>query len=155
MKRLIAGLLLTTMVVLAGCQQGTAGGPGAVGTTDSSGSTSPPEKKPTFGLADDTFSLAVPLLTTSLKQGERKSVSISIKRGKNFDEDVTIKFAELPKGLTLDPSEPVIKHGDQEAKLMVKASDSAALGDFSLSVTGHPTKGADASNQFKINVEKK
>ena len=37
----------------------------------------------------------------------------------------------------------------------VTAADEAALGDFTIKVTGHPTKGADASNEFKITVDKK
>jgi hypothetical protein len=134
------------LVGLAGCNQGTPGGPGATG---------PPAKNPFHGQADNTFNLGVPLLSTAIKQGETKGVSISIKRAKNFDEDVALKFAALPRGVTVNPARPIIKHGDTEAKLMLKATDNAALGDFTLGVTGHPAKGADASIEFKINVEKK
>lgn len=103
----------------------------------------------------ETFSVSVPTLSTTVKQGETKPVSVSIKREKNFDEDVTLKFADLPKGVTLEPASPVIKRGDTEAKLMLKAEDDAALGDFTIKVTGHPAKGADASHDFKITVAKK
>jgi hypothetical protein len=57
--------------------------------------------------------------------------------------------------VTLDPASPVIKHGDTEAKITLKAADDAAVGDFTLKVTGHPTKGADAANEFKLTVDKK
>ena len=57
--------------------------------------------------------------------------------------------------MTIDSANPVIKHGDTEAKLTFKAADDAALGDFTVKVTGHPTKGADASNEIKITVAKK
>jgi len=100
-----------------------------------------------------TFTVSAP--TTSIKQGETKAVSISIKREKNFDEDVSFKFADLPKGVTLDPASPVIRHGDTEAKLMLKSEDDASLGDFAIKVTGHPTKGPDASQDFKLSVAKK
>jgi hypothetical protein len=50
---------------------------------------------------------------------------------------------------------PLIKHGDTEAKLTFKATDDASLGDFTVKVTGHPTKGSDAANDFKIGVVKK
>jgi hypothetical protein len=33
--------------------------------------------------------------------------------------------------------------------------DDASLGDFTIKVTGHPTKGADATNEFKITVAEK
>jgi hypothetical protein len=35
------------------------------------------------------------------------------------------------------------------------AADDASLGDFAVKVTGHPTHGADASNELKITVAKK
>jgi hypothetical protein len=103
----------------------------------------------------ETFTVSVPTLSTNIKQGETRAVSISIKREKNFDEDVTLKFADLPKGTTLEPASPVIKHGDTEAKLMLKSENDASLGDFAIKVTGHPTKGADASHDFKITVAQK
>jgi uncharacterized membrane protein len=102
-----------------------------------------------------TFTLSVPTFSTTVKQGESKAVSLSINREKNFDEDVTLKFAELPKGVTIEPASPVIKHGDTEAKLMLRSEDDASLGDFKIKVTGHPVKGADASHDFKITVAKK
>jgi hypothetical protein len=146
MKRSFAGLLVLALVTLTGCSQGTSGGPGV---------TNPPQKQPTYGEADDTFNLSVPLMSTTLHQGETKEVAVGIKRGKNFDGDVTLKFADGPKGVTLDSASPIIKHGDTEAKVTLKATDDAALGDFTIKVTGHPTKGADATNEFKITVAKK
>ncbi len=104
---------------------------------------------------EETFTLSVPTFSTSVKQGETKAVSIGINRDKSFDQDVTLKFADLPKGVTLDPVSPVIKHGDTEAKLKLTSVDDAPLGDFTIKVTGHPTKGADASHDFKISVDKK
>jgi uncharacterized membrane protein len=146
MKTQIAGLLVAALVVFTGCNKGTPGGPGA---------TNPSAKKPVVGQADETFTLSVPTLSTTVKQGETKTIEIGIKRGKNFDEDVTLKFADAPTGLTIEPASPAIKHGDTVAKLTLKAADNAALGDFTIKVTGHPTKGADASNEFKLTVNKK
>lgn len=117
--------------------------------------TNPLHKQPVYGEADDTFNLSMPLLSTSLHQGESKEVAVGIKRGKNFDEDVTLEFADGPKGVTIASANPVIKHGDTEAKLTFNAADDASLGDFTVKVTGHPTKGANASSVFKITVAKK
>jgi hypothetical protein len=142
-----AGVLVMALVGLVGCSgKDSPGGPGA---------TNPSAKQPLYGQAEDTFNLTVPLLSTSLKQGETKTVEVGIKRGKNFDQDVAIKFADVPKGLTLDPASPVIKHGDSEAKFTLKAEGDASLGDFTVKVTGHPTKGADATTEFKITIDKK
>ena len=148
MKRLLAGVLAVGLVGLFGCNNSsTPGGPGATGDASS--------KKPLIGQADDTFTLSMPTLSTSLKQGETKSVTIGIKRGKNFDEDVTLKFDGMPKGVTVEPASPQIKHSETEAKINVKAADDATVGDSTVKVTGHPTKGGDASSELKITVNKK
>jgi len=103
----------------------------------------------------DTFSLSVPFWTTALKQGETKSVTISISRDKKFDQDVTLKLDSLPKGVTATPAAAVIKNGESEVSFSLKADADAALGDFSVTITGHPTKGADASHVFKFSIAKK
>ena len=146
MKRPFASALLMALVGLTGCEQGTSGGPGV---------TNPPQKQPLYGETADTFNLSVPVMSTTLHQGESKEVAVGINRGKNFDEDVTLKVAEGPKGVTIDSANPVIKHGDTEAKLTFKATDDASLGDFTVKVTGHPSKGANATIDFKITVAKK
>jgi hypothetical protein len=145
MKSSFSGFLVLGLVALAGCGQGTPGGPGA----------DPDAKKPIIGLAKDTFDLSVPILSTALKQGETHESSIGIKRGTNFDQDVSIKFSEIPMGVTIDPANPVIKHGNSEAKFMLRAENEAQLGDFKVKITGHPTKGGDATNEFKLTVAKK
>jgi hypothetical protein len=144
MKRSFTCLLAVALVALVGCGgKDTACGPGASNATG---------KQPLYGQAENTFNLTAP--STSLKQGETKAVSISIKRGTNFQEDVTLKFADVPQGVTLDPVSPVIKHGETETKVTLKAAADASLGDFTIKVIGHPTKGADSSHEFKITVAK-
>jgi hypothetical protein len=103
----------------------------------------------------DTFTLSVPFWTTGVKQGEAKAFSLSISRDKKFDQDVTVKFDRLPKGITIEPATSVIKNGETEAKFSLKAADDAAVGDFAIQVNGHPTKGADANHEFKFSVAKK
>ena len=144
MKRAFAGLLAVALVASAGCDgKDKAGGPGA---------TDPSAKQPRYGQAENTFNLTAS--STSLKQGETKTVAIGIKRGTNFQEDVTLKFADVPQGLTIDPASPAIKHGETETKVTLKAAADASLGDFTVKVTGHPTKGGDASHELKITVAK-
>ena len=103
----------------------------------------------------DSFTLSMPFWTTGLKQGETKAFSIAITREKRFDQDVTLKFDGLPKGITVEPTGNAIKNGETEAKFVLKAADDAALGDFAVTVTGHPTKGVDVSHGFKFSVAKK
>jgi hypothetical protein len=144
MKNTLGAWSVAGMLAFAGCATGTSGGPG---TPDSG------RQQPLVGRADDTFQLTRGEMV--LRQGETKSVSILIKRARNFDEDVSLKFSELPKGLSIDNLTPEIKHGDSEARFALTASDDAALGDFSLMVTGHPTNGSDATNKLDITINRK
>jgi len=147
MKSSFAGLVALVPIVLAGCGQvSTPGGPGV---------TTPPKKQPAYGEAEKTFNLSVPRMSTSLHQGETKEVSIGIERGKNFEGDVTLTFADGPEGVSIGSASPIIKHGDTAAKVTLKATADASLGDFTVKVTGHPTQGSDATSELKITVAKK
>jgi uncharacterized membrane protein len=149
MKRICASLLVVSLtLVMAACDRSSKpGGPGA--TADSG------KKKPIVGQAENTFQLDPPNLSTNITQGEAKNISIGIKRGDNFTEDVALKFDNLPKGLSIDPASPKIKAGDTEAKVTLKAGDDAPVGDHTVKVIGQPTKGSDASSELKVTVKKK
>jgi hypothetical protein len=146
MKTSFADLLAVALVALTGCNEGKPGG---------SGISNPPRRQPAYGEAEKTFKLSVPLMSTTVHQGETKEVEIGIERGKNFEGDVTLEFADGPEGVTLESASPIIKHGDTGAKVTLKAKADASLGDFTVKMTGHPAKGPDATSEFKITVAKK
>ncbi len=143
MKSSFAGFAVMTLAALTGCSQGTPGGPGTA------------NKSPAYGQSDDTFNLSVPTMSSYLQQGEQKESTVGIKRAKDFDEDVALTFADVPKGVTIEPSSPVIKRGDTDAKITFKAGDEAPLGHFKVQVTGHPTQGNDAQIEFKLTIAEK
>jgi hypothetical protein len=157
MKRTALSLLGLALLAI-GCVEGTPGGPGvnkppATPTTPSSTTTT--ANKPTFGPEENTFSLDVPNLSTHVKQGETRSVSVSMSRGKNFDDDVSLKFENVPAGVMITPATALIKHGDTEAKVNVQAAGDAALGNFTVKVIGHPSTGADATVDMKLTIDEK
>lgn len=149
MKSMYVGLFVAAAIA-AGCNtHSTPGGPGATNTTKNS-------KLPQMGQKEGEFTLKPPSLSTSIKQGESKVIDITIARGKNFDQDVALKFEGVPEGVSIDPATPTLKHGDDKATITVKATDKAAVGDFSVKAIGHPQKGGgDASSEFKLKVSKK
>lgn len=153
MTKLQCTWIASALICACGCTQGTPGGPGAVPQTSNPNQT---VNKPVIGEAKEAFSLRTPTLSTSVKQGETKSATISISRGTNFDDDVQLSFSDLPTGVTIEPANPLLKHDDMEVKLDVTASDNAAIGEFTVHVTGHPMKsGPDAKNDMKIIVSAK
>ncbi|MBC8001231.1 MAG: hypothetical protein H7X97_01470 [Opitutaceae bacterium] len=154
MKKSFVGLAGTALILICGCTQGVPGGPGA--PPASPPATNQTANKPIIGEAKETFTLSVPLLATSLKQGEAKVIDISINRGTNLDADVTLSFSELPTGLSVNPPSPGIMHGESKVSITLTAADDAALGDFVVKVTGHPSKGGvDAVNDLKLTVTEK
>jgi uncharacterized membrane protein len=148
MKKCLLGLLTAGVFVLVGCEEGKSppGGPGATGQRSTG---------VRFGEADNTFRLDVPNLETGIKQGESKTVSIGINRGKNFDQDVRLSFGDAPKGVKVTPASSMLKHGDKEVQVTLEAANDAALGEHMITVTGTPAReGAATSAQFKIEVKK-
>lgn len=147
MKSLTNIFLLTAALGVFGCADNTKlGGPGA---------TTPDREKPMIGQADNTFTLDPPNFATNVKQGESKVVSIGIKRGKNFDQDVTLEFENVPQGLSFEPRKPTIKKSEKEVQLTVKATDTAAVNTHMVKILGHAANGPPATNEIKIEVDKK
>jgi hypothetical protein len=144
MKRFIGIAGLFTVVTLTGCGEGKPGGPGVTDTT---------VKKPVYGQKEDTFNLSVPMMATSLQQGATLETKVGIERARNFGEDVSLKFFDLPEGVTVTPASPIIRHGDENAKIMFTADATAAKGEHKVKVFGHPEKGPDAEIEFKLNIE--
>jgi hypothetical protein len=153
MKTTFVALAAAALVAFVGCNNGTTGGPGADKDKDSKSRLERAED--TVRQAEDTFSMSVPTFSTKIKQGESKEAAVGISRGKNFDEDVALSFGDLPKGVTVEPAKSTIKHGDKDAKFTFTAADDAALGDFTVKLTGHPQKGGDATNELKLTVQQK
>jgi len=169
MKRIFSGLAGVAIVLVCGCDNGTAGGKGVTQTTPSNTATTPsttnpgtttpstttrPADKPLVGEAKETFKVTVPTLSTSIKQAESTTVTIGISRGTNFDDDVSLKLGKLPEGVTVDPAQPTIPHGSSEVKVSVMAAADAAVGDFTVPVTGVPAKGgANAENELKLTIK--
>ena len=153
MKVLGMGFVALSLAGLIGCDgaSGTSekrpGGPGA--------GTNVTAKAPLIGEGKNQFNLEPPILATHLKQGETKEIKIGVNRGEGFDKDVTLKFSDVPKGVTIEPASPAIKHGDKDVAIRVKAADDAAVGDFKVKIDGHPSAGPDAVNTVELKIDKK
>lgn len=146
MKQFFNRLAALTIITMAGCGQGTPGGPGVTDVN---------AKKPVFGQKEDTFNLSVPIMSTTLQQGGTADAEVGIERAKNFGEDVELSVLDLPKGVTVSPGTAMIRHSDAKATIKLTATDEAVTGDYKIKVTGHPSKGSDAQVEFRISVTAK
>jgi uncharacterized membrane protein len=148
MRNAIAAAFGIALVGIWGCGESTKppGGPGA---------NRPPSEQSSVGMTPDTFKLTLPSMSTHVKQGESKTASISISRGKSFTQDVRLSFENLPPGVTIEPTTTTIKPGDSSVTVTIRASDTAEPGDHAVRVIGHPTSGPDSNGDMKITVTKK
>lgn len=152
------GFLMLALVAAAGCNMSTTGGPGAPDKTTPPATTTahkPATEGPVNKDSRDTFSLTAPTLSTHVKPGESTTASFSIHRGKDFAEDVAVRFEGIPEGVTIEPPTPVLKNDDKELKIHIHAAESATPGDSTIHLTAHPTIGADAKVTFKVTVDAK
>jgi uncharacterized membrane protein len=147
MKILALLVIGSVSAVLIGCNgHSTPGGPGATGSNTKPG---------IVGTADNTFTLNTPTLTTDIKQGETKTVTIGISRGKNFDQDVKLEIAGVSPGVKVSPASPELKASQEKVEISIEAAKDAALGEHVLTITGMPVReGAKAAAQLKMDVKK-
>jgi uncharacterized membrane protein len=98
------------------------------------------------------FKIAVPTLTTELKQGETQNVTLSLERGAYFKQNVRF-LIKTAKGISVDPTKVMVKASDKpDVQLRVTAAQNAALGEYSVSVRGIPKTGESTSTSFTVKV---
>jgi uncharacterized membrane protein len=101
----------------------------------------------------DSFKVTAPTMATSLKQGEKETVTMNVTRGTEFKKTVDIK-ADAPSGLKavlvttkVSPSDPAA------VSMTVEATKTCPLGDHIVKVTATPESGAATSVDVKVTVK--
>ncbi len=159
MKMSFVSLFVVTLVTLVGCSESSSRTPVATARGTEDQSAEPVRtvvNKPIIGESDEAFSLSVPLESVSLTQGQEQSVLIEINRGVDFREEVAIDVSGLPEGVTLVTADPVIKQNGTDATLMFKAAGDAAMGEFTVKLTGHTSNsGAESTKELTMTVAQK
>ena len=139
MKKIIAITIVLTLVLAAvsGCKDKPKGGPegGSVGKGEG-------------------FKIDVPFFDAKIKQGEFRSVTISVDRGESFKQDVTLEIKLVDgKGITFAPAKVLVKASDKpDVQLTITAPKDAAIGEYKVSVAGTPTTGEPTSVEFKVKI---
>ena len=126
MKKIYAVVLALPMACLVGCNESPPGGPNANKPRADKTVSEKTSETTGIGTAENTFKISLPTFETGLKQGDRKTVKISVHRGKNFDQDIKLEFGKLPAGVTATPIMPTLKSADKDVEVTFEASKDAA-----------------------------
>src|SRR5262249_5744000 len=78
----------------------------------------------------------------TLKPGEAQQVTVKIDR-QGVDENVDVKFNDLPQGIKIDKPEQVVRRGEKGADFVLIAMGNAKPGD-------HPVRVTVRSKEFTV-----
>lgn len=119
------------------------------------GNTSPTGGNPSTPTKADKFTVKAPMMATAIKQGDRQTVTLTLDRGSDFKEAVSLA-AEAPKGLKADLSSKTVQPGEPaDVTLTIEAEKDAAIADHVVKVTATPKTGNATSVDVKVKVEQK
>ena len=131
MKITIATVMTLALAILSGCQTSPRGG---------------------SVVKHMGFKIAVPVFSTEVKQGDLKTIAVSLQRDSLFKQDVELQV-KAPNGISVDPSSLTVKASDKpEVLLQIAAPKDAAIGEYPVVVKGTPETGEPTSVGFTVKV---
>lgn len=137
MKNLIRATCVAALTVL----------PLACNTSSPGGNTSPNAPK------KETFTITAPTTATTIKQGDKQTVTLTLDRGADFKSAVDLA-ADAPKGLKVELSDKSVEASEpKEVTLSIEVAKDAAQGDHIVKVTATPKNGTATNVDVKVKVE--
>jgi uncharacterized membrane protein len=101
---------------------------------------------------DEGFMISGPTFTTEVKQGDRQTVTVSLKRDKFFKQDVTLR-ATATSGIRVEPGTKLIKANESpDVQFQIKAPREAALGEYMVHIVATPEKGEQTAQDYTVKV---
>lgn len=101
---------------------------------------------------DEGFKIQVPMFATDIKQGDRQTISVTVRRGDFFKQDVRLEI-KASQGITVTPTNVLVKANDTaEVPLQIAVPKDAALGEYHVFLKGTPETGQPASIEIKVKV---
>jgi hypothetical protein len=158
MKLVALAACVGMLVVVSGCtEQSTPGGPGvrkqmvqppAKSTTTTANK---PVEQNVVTDQNKTFRLVLPN-SESFSRGKTTDMTVSITRGRDFNESVKLEFSP-PKGVTITPAQPVIPAGHDSIKVSVAVANDAPLEKTSMNVKAIPQTGQMVEMPMQMEVK--
>ena len=104
-------------------------------------------------VGDKGFKIAVPMFGATVQQGETKDVTVSLKRDKDFKQDVNVELT-ASEGISVEPTRVTVPAEDTpDIHLRITAPKDAALGDYNVHIKGTPQEGQPTSIDLKVKVK--
>ena len=101
---------------------------------------------------DEGFRIAVPTFDTDVKQGEVRTVTVSLHRGADFKQGVALRI-QASEGISVDPTDIQVKASESpDVQLRITTTKDTALGAYRVSVKGTPKTGEPTSTAFTVKV---
>jgi uncharacterized membrane protein len=101
---------------------------------------------------DEGFRISTPFFTTDIQPGDRKTVTVSVKRDDFFKQDVRLQATASP-GISIDPTDVLVKASDSpDVQFRIIVPKDAALGEYRIRVLGTPETGQSTSTEIKVKV---
>lgn len=101
---------------------------------------------------DEGFKIQVPMFTTDIKQGDRQTINVTVRRGELFKQDVRLEI-KASEGITVTPGNVLVRASDVgEVPLQIVVPRNAALSEYRVYVKGTPQTGESTSIEIKVKV---
>jgi len=101
---------------------------------------------------DEGFKIQVPMFATDIKQGDRQTINVTVRRGEFFKQDVRLEIKASP-GISVTPTDVLVKASDTpEVPLQIAVPKNAALSEYRVFVKGTPQTGQPTSIEIKVKV---
>ncbi len=103
----------------------------------------------------NTFTISAPTMPTTIKQDNRESVTLTLKRGKDFKQSVKLAASSPTDKVKAELNKTAVAPSDPgDVSLTLQVAKDAPLGDHTIHVTATPDSGQATSVDVKIKVEK-
>jgi uncharacterized membrane protein len=101
---------------------------------------------------EEGFKIVVPAFDAKVRQGETRTVAVSLNRGETFKRDVTLDI-RASKGISVEPKSALIKASDKpDLTLRVTVAKDAALGEYKVFLKATPAIGEATSTEITVKV---
>ena len=100
------------------------------------------------------FTIEAPTLATTIKQDNKESIKLTLKRGSDFKKSVKLTTTGMDKIKVDFSKDPVAPSDPSDVMMNVTVAKDAPLGEQVIHVTGTPEGGTATSVDVKIKVEK-